>query len=108
MKERALSLTTAMLLCFTASCFAATVTWNNSAGGEWSEASNWTPNQVPGSADTAVIDLPGSYIVMLHGNVSISELVLGVAPRAEVDIYDRAPPAPLGLDQPLVRRFLEH
>ena len=34
---------------------AASITWN-SAGTSWNNAANWTPNQVPGSGDTAVFD----------------------------------------------------
>ena len=27
------------------------ITWTNTAGGNWSAAANWSPNQVPGSSD---------------------------------------------------------
>jgi hypothetical protein len=37
--------------------YSATITWTNTAGGNWSVAANWYPNQVPGSADTVVIPL---------------------------------------------------
>jgi hypothetical protein len=39
---------------------AATLTWNNPAGGAWNEAANWTPNQIPGPLDSVVIDLAGN------------------------------------------------
>ena len=28
----------------------ASITWTNTAGGNWNTAQNWTPNQVPGGA----------------------------------------------------------
>jgi hypothetical protein len=31
-------------------------TWTNLAGGDWNVATNWTPNFVPGSNDSVVID----------------------------------------------------
>ena len=42
---------------------AATVTWTNTAGGNWAAAANWSPNQIPGSADQAVITTAGNYTV---------------------------------------------
>ena len=38
---------------------AAVISWTNSASGLWSSAANWSPNSVPGSTDTAVINVPG-------------------------------------------------
>jgi len=37
---------------------AADIVWTNTAGGNWSTAANWDPNQVPGSGDTAWIIPP--------------------------------------------------
>lgn len=34
---------------------AATITWTNGNGGDWSNAVNWSPNQVPLPTDTAVL-----------------------------------------------------
>ena len=43
----------ASLLC--SSARANIITWTNAAPGSWSSAFNWSPNQVPGPADTAFI-----------------------------------------------------
>lgn len=56
---------------------AATLTWTNTAGGTWSTAANWSPNAVPGAADTANITTPGTYTVLLDVHVTLDELVLG-------------------------------
>jgi len=56
---------------------AATINWTNMAGGDWGVASNWEPNQLPGSADTAVIGAPGTYTVTLNGSATIGELTVG-------------------------------
>ena len=42
-----------LILSFPAS--SATITWTNTAAGDWSVAANWYPNQVPRPADTVVI-----------------------------------------------------
>src|SRR5215469_8303453 len=34
---------------------AASITWTNTAGGDWNLPANWQPNQVPGATDTALI-----------------------------------------------------
>ena len=56
---------------------ATTVTWVNPEGGNWSQATNWSPTQVPGSADTAVINIDGNYTVTLDVAASVTNLVLG-------------------------------
>ena len=43
----------------------ATITWTNTSGGFWSDATNWSPNQVPGNTDNALITTPGTYTVTL-------------------------------------------
>jgi hypothetical protein len=53
---------------------AATITWTNTSGGNWSVAANWSPNQVPGVADTALIETNGSYTVTLNANAQIAGL----------------------------------
>ena len=53
--------------------------WTNTAGGNWNVAANWSPNRVPGAADTALITTPGSYGVSVTDNESVSNLVLGAA-----------------------------
>ena len=58
----------------------ATITWTNTAGGNWSAAANWTPNQVPGDGDTAVLpDVGNSYAVNLDVPASVSGVVVGTA-----------------------------
>lgn len=58
---------------------AAQITWTNTAGGDWSDPANWSPNQVPGPADTASITNPGTYVVTLITNGTVGSLVLGGA-----------------------------
>jgi hypothetical protein len=53
--------------------------WINPAGGNWSVASNWLNDQIPGPDDIAIIDLAGTYQVNVDVNTSISELRLGAA-----------------------------
>ena len=44
---------------------AATYQWTNTLGGSWYQATNWSPNFVPGSADTAYITNAGTYTVFI-------------------------------------------
>ncbi len=60
-------------------CQAATITWTNTSGGNWSLAANWNPNQVPGSSDDAVIAADGTYLVTLDTSPTINSLTLGAA-----------------------------
>ncbi|HEY3853394.1 MAG TPA: hypothetical protein VGO67_03260, partial [Verrucomicrobiae bacterium] len=62
-----------------ASSQAATITWTNTAGGNWSVAANWNPNQVPGASDTALITTPGTYSITNSATASVSVLTLGGA-----------------------------
>src|SRR5665213_138037 len=48
----------------------ANITWINTSGGKWSVATNWSPNQVPGTNDSALITQPGTYTVVFDINVS--------------------------------------
>ncbi|MDX1950684.1 MAG: hypothetical protein SFY81_00790 [Verrucomicrobiota bacterium] len=59
------------------SLHAAVVTWTNTAGGDWSSAANWQPNQVPGASDTAIITSGTDFTVQLNSNVTIYSLTLG-------------------------------
>jgi len=55
-----------------------TVTWNNSAGGNWNTATNWSPARVPTTNDIAVISLPGTYTVTLSsGTAAPTSLTVG-------------------------------
>ncbi|HYI08856.1 MAG TPA: Ig-like domain-containing protein [Thermoanaerobaculia bacterium] len=67
-----------LLFCaFTAS--AATVSWNNAAGGNWGTAANWSPAQVPTSGDEVSITLPGTYTVTVNVAASANTLTVGNA-----------------------------
>ena len=56
---------------------AATITWTNTAGGNWSGTNNWSPNQVPGSSDDAVITASGTYTVNFDASATIAGMALG-------------------------------
>ena len=62
---------------------AASITWTNTAGGEWSNASNWSPNQVPSIADEAFITAEGTYAVLISANARAGKLTLGAATGAQ-------------------------
>ena len=50
-----------------------TITWNNTAaptGGDWDTPGNWSPAQVPGSGDDAVINLSSAETVSLSSNLA--------------------------------------
>ena len=56
---------------------AATITWTNTAGGNWSQADNWDPNQVPTAGDDAFIPADGTYTVTNDVAVSVNSLNVG-------------------------------
>jgi hypothetical protein len=56
---------------------AATVSWINPDGGNWSTAANWSGGAVPATTDEVLITLTGTYSVNLDGHVSIAALTLG-------------------------------
>ncbi|HWD20356.1 MAG TPA: putative Ig domain-containing protein [Verrucomicrobiae bacterium] len=72
-----------LLIVLTSACVlpqvssSATITWTNSAGGAWSDASSWDPNQVPGAGDSARITASGAYTVSLDAATEVSSLVVG-------------------------------
>ncbi len=66
-------------MCLSGSVQAAQIVWTNTAGGYWNVAANWNPNQVPTSADDAVIAASGTYTVTLNVSTNINSLVLGGA-----------------------------
>ncbi len=55
----------------------ATITWNNTSGGNWNDAGNWTPSQVPGAADTATITLAGTYVVIINDSEGAGTFTIG-------------------------------
>jgi hypothetical protein len=57
----------------------ATITWANSSGGDWDTAANWSPAQVPGAGDDAVINTAG--ITITHG-VNDSDSVNSITSNA--------------------------
>src|ERR1017187_8605147 len=65
------------LLAIASVTHATTINWTNTAGGNWSVAANWSPNQVPGSSDNAVITTTGSYTVTLNTSPTVGSLTLG-------------------------------
>ena len=58
---------------------ATTITWTNTAGGNWNVAANWDPNQVPGSNDVANITTAGTYAVTLNVAANVNSLTVGGA-----------------------------
>jgi fibronectin-binding autotransporter adhesin len=57
-----------------------TITWTNTAGGNWSVAANWDPNEVPGPNDTAQINsAAGTYTVTDDTTATVSNLAIGGA-----------------------------
>jgi hypothetical protein len=58
---------------------AATITWTNVNGGLWSDATCWSPNQVPGASDDVLVTVSGTYQVALDVTTTINSLTLGGA-----------------------------
>lgn len=58
---------------------AADIIWTNNSGGNWNATINWSPNQVPGPADNALITSDGTYAVLLNIDTTNAALVLGAA-----------------------------
>ncbi|HXR07580.1 MAG TPA: hypothetical protein VN765_09640, partial [Candidatus Acidoferrum sp.] len=59
-----------------------TCTWTNTSGGNWNNANNWSPNQVPSTNDTAVITVAGTYSVTLDVSPTVAGLDLGASAGA--------------------------
>lgn len=59
---------------------ATTLVWTNTAGGHWNATNNWSPNQMPGAADTVLITNDGTYTVTINvKTLSVASLTLGGA-----------------------------
>jgi T5SS/PEP-CTERM-associated repeat protein len=60
----------------------ADIHWNNPAGGDFNTASNWNPQQVPTSLDSAFFDLPNlsNFVPVNAGNVGIGNLFISGMP----------------------------
>jgi hypothetical protein len=54
----------------------ATLTWITGTSGLWTTAANWSSDAVPGAGDTAVVNVPGSYLVSVPGTVSVGNAIL--------------------------------
>ncbi|MEZ5064302.1 MAG: hypothetical protein R3B81_06175 [bacterium] len=61
---------------------AATVSWTNASGGNWSNPANWDLG-VPGAADDVRIDVSGTYTVTLDVHTTVTSLTLGGASGAQ-------------------------
>src|SRR5215471_16555322 len=59
------------------SAIGVTLIWTNAGTGSWSVAANWSPNQVPGSTDTAVITNNGA-TVTLDISPTVAGITLGI------------------------------
>jgi fibronectin-binding autotransporter adhesin len=75
----AIATITAMLFSTAPPIWASTITWINTSGGDWNVAGNWNPEQVPGAADTALINTSGTYIVNVTDTESAASLTIGGA-----------------------------
>ena len=73
------SLTAAVMLVTLTAAQGASITWTNLLGGNWNATNNWSPHQVPGAADTAVITNVGTYTVTLNVSATLTGLVLGAS-----------------------------
>lgn len=62
---------------------AATIAWNNAAGGDWNADINWLGGFKPGPGDVARIALGGSFTVTLSGTATVAGLELGSPGGAE-------------------------
>jgi len=66
-----------VVLLISSSAFAQTTYSWNGGNGDWSVATNWTPNGVPTATDNAVIAGTGTYTVTLDGDSTINDLTIG-------------------------------
>ncbi len=76
--EPVITSTNIVLVATNASFNAAGIYWTNTLGGNWTDAANWSPNQVPGPADNAFIIQDGSYTVSVAG-VGANNLIVGAS-----------------------------
>ncbi|HET6383465.1 MAG TPA: hypothetical protein VFJ58_08760, partial [Armatimonadota bacterium] len=74
---RSIALLTSVLALLAVPAHAGTITWQNSAGGSFNSSANWSPAQVPGPGDTAVINLAGTYSVSIDADTHVSAIQLG-------------------------------
>jgi hypothetical protein len=53
------------------------ISWTNPEGGSWSEPGNWSGGAVPGKSDHAIIDLPGTYTVVVDIEARVGAVSVG-------------------------------
>src|ERR1700747_2336606 len=63
----------------------AAIFWNTGTSGNWSVATNWNPNMVPGNSDSATIDASGAYTVTVDSSRTVSSLTFN-DPNAIISI----------------------
>ncbi len=66
---------------------AATISWTNTAGGLWSTAANWSPNQSPAAADTVRITNSGTYTVVLDVTATVAGFTLGASSGSSTQTF---------------------
>ena len=73
MKSLKLTLALASLLAGTfTSALGTTITWDGGGGDlSWQNPLNWSGDQVPGSADDAVINVPTNVAIVCNGTVTV-------------------------------------
>jgi len=64
--------------------------WANPQGGDWGEPSNWSPNGIPITGDSATITLPGTYTVTATNNLVFTGLILGGSSGTQTLVYGLA------------------
>src|SRR5687767_3367932 len=57
--------------------FAADIVWVNTAGGNWSDPVNWSPQLVPGASNRAYITNDGTYTVTVDIPATVGALIVG-------------------------------
>jgi Domain of unknown function DUF11/PKD-like domain len=57
----------------------ATVKWASAVSGNWNDSTRWDTASVPTSADTVLIDVPGTYTVTVNAAASAASLSVGAA-----------------------------
>jgi hypothetical protein len=65
-----------LFLCSFYTCVAQTTfSWNGSASSSWNNATNWTPNGIPGSTDNITI-VSGANSCVLNANASVTNIIM--------------------------------
>ena len=72
------------LLVAPATGLAVDLIWTNGAGGSWSTANNWSPNQVPQPADRVFLTNAGAYVVVLTNTTMVNALFMGTPGGAQI------------------------